>query len=200
MSIANVILFCSSTSPASAPCIHFIRQAKIPVQIVRLDTPELRKKAEQGELLQVRSVPNLVVVYQDGNLQQFVGQQKIMAWFQNMMKNSQSPPPEEASLEPLEESEEEEPVRPRRKKKPKKKKRRKKASPVIEEEEMEIEFFDPQDESPPAPSTQGLLVGPQAASKKAPKMSSIYELSEQMKKQRSQTLGYEEKDLPVSNF
>lgn len=219
MSIANVILFCSSSSPASMPCLKFIKEHNIPVSVVRLDTLESRERAAKGKFIQISSVPTLVVVYQDNNVQQFIGQDKVIKWLANTLKKSRSNPPpsystprypEQRQPPPSppssSESEEEEPIKPvkRRKKKPKKSKKKTSKKVYFEpeeededeggssSEEVDIEYFDNDDDVPPKASTQGLRVG--SAAPKPSTDNSVFDIAKEMERQRKETLSSENKD------
>lgn len=197
MSIKDIILFCSTTSQASIPCLKFIQQHRLPVKVVRLDTQELRDRASRGKYFQVVTVPNLVVLYNDNNLQQFVGRDKIIRWFTNIIQqNNRAPPVAQPVFEEESSSEEEEPIRRRRKPKKKKTKSKKKYQKIkkessSEEEGMsgdEIEIYD-EDETPPPPSTQGLIVGSNAP--KSSSGASVFDVAKEMEKQRKQSLSFD---------
>ncbi|HMP28229.1 MAG TPA: hypothetical protein PKD85_01430 [Saprospiraceae bacterium] len=84
--IAKLLLFVSTASKSSIDCVQFLQQNRIPnVSIVRLDTEEAREQAANGPMFQITVVPSLVVLYEDQNLQIFVGLQKIISWFQKAM-------------------------------------------------------------------------------------------------------------------
>jgi len=93
MSIQDLILFCSTPSRACTPCIDFVYRHQLPVQVVRLDTPEARQRASQGKYFQIQVVPTLVVIRKGGELQLFAGQQKVGSWLSNLV----SPPPQKSS-------------------------------------------------------------------------------------------------------
>nr|QBK85596.1 MAG: inactivated thioredoxin/glutaredoxin [Marseillevirus LCMAC101] len=85
---------------------------------------------------------------------------------------------------------------------PNKKKKKKPAVEFYSSEEdenggVDIEFVD--DGRPPAPPTGGLMVGAQAVRPKRMKGSSITEMAKQMERDRTNTLGYDEKSLPSYN-
>lgn len=123
MSVQDVVLFVSSTSGACTPVLKFIGKNQIPVGIVRLDSPEDRQIAATGKYFQIVNVPTLLVIYDDGNLQLFVGQEKIITWFQQIIqKNMQHPQPQ------YPEPQHPEPVR-----RPQQKNRQSKKKPVFEE-------------------------------------------------------------------
>lgn len=85
MSISELTLFVASNSPECIPCIKiadsFSAAVRRNVNIVRLDTIEMRKVAANGKFFQITSVPTLVLFYEDGNLQLFLGAPKIIDWF-----------------------------------------------------------------------------------------------------------------------
>jgi len=91
MSISDVYLFCSTMSPACMPCLQFLRSYHPPVQAVRLDTKTTREAVANGKNFQIRSVPTLMVLYDDGNMQLFVGQQKVMAWLRQLLTRASTP-------------------------------------------------------------------------------------------------------------
>lgn len=72
----------------------------------------------------------------------------------------------------------------------------------FEEEEEELEFEDATSQiayRPPPPPTTGLMVG-SAAPKGVSQNRSIMEIAKSMAKEREDTLGYSEKDLPKGRF
>lgn len=94
MSISEAILFVATNSNASRPCLQFVSQQKIPMQVVRLDTESARKSAASGKFFQITVVPTMVIAYEDGNTQLFLGSQKIIQWLTAMMKASSRPEPQ----------------------------------------------------------------------------------------------------------
>lgn len=94
MSIHDIVLFVSSTSKLCVPPVHFIRQSNINmgVRLVRLDTLADRQNAMKGQYFQIHSVPTLLVTYTDGNLQQFIGQEKVMQWLKQLLSKMNTPP------------------------------------------------------------------------------------------------------------
>jgi hypothetical protein len=223
MSIGNVFLFVSSSSANCGQCMPVVQKSGLPIQVVRLDTPELRERAMNGSHIQIRSVPTLTVVYTDNSIQNFVGAQKVIGWIRQVVEGSSQK--EDASYDhessPMPRSEgksrssrvdsriESTPLedpKPSRKSRSKKKSKRgrKKPAPVEfydsdEEGETEIQFVD----DLPAnskPSTKGLMVGPAATMNNKNRTSGIKEAAKLMEEQRRQTLGYDEKSLPVSGY
>lgn len=91
--IAKLLLFVSTSSNSSIECVGFLQQNRIPdVSIIRLDTEEARDQAANGSMFQITVVPSLVVLFEDGNLQMFVGLPKIISWFKKMIQNASNPP------------------------------------------------------------------------------------------------------------
>jgi hypothetical protein len=87
--MSDAILFVSSSSKACKPCMDFIAQTGFPVKIVRLDTTKARRQASQGSPhFQVVSVPTMIVTYDDGNLQMFVGGRKITDWIGTVIQSA----------------------------------------------------------------------------------------------------------------
>jgi len=133
MSIAEAILFVTSTSRASVPCLQFIAQYKLPVIPVRLDTPEAREKAANGKYFQITVVPTLVITYVDGNIQLFVGTEKIIQWMKSALSRPQVP---QRVIESDSDNEDETPVPMPVRSKPKKKVKFEEEAPEEPEDEM----------------------------------------------------------------
>lgn len=92
MSISEATLFVSTTSNASIQTLNFIKKTKLPFQIVRLDSVEARQHAANGKHFQIVSVPTMVILYEDGNTQLFLGLPKITQWLTAMMKTKKEEP------------------------------------------------------------------------------------------------------------
>jgi len=90
MSIADVVLFYSKFSPECKDCVNFVQQYKLPVALIALDTKEGRDLAFNGSLIQIKNVPSMIVSYEDGNVQLYVGKPKIMGWFVATTQQNQS--------------------------------------------------------------------------------------------------------------
>lgn len=86
MSISEVLLFIATNSRACAPCIEFKTHHRFPAQIIRLDSESAREQATNGSFFQITSVPTMVVIYNDGNTQMFVGSPKIIQWMSMIIK------------------------------------------------------------------------------------------------------------------
>ncbi len=83
MQVSEVYLFCSSTSPASKPCLEVIQaypSLAQETQIIRLDTAVHRDAARRGQQFQISAVPTLVVIYTDGDTTVYQGQKKVISW------------------------------------------------------------------------------------------------------------------------
>lgn len=76
----EIILFASSASRTCVPCLRFLSEHRLPINVVLLDSPLERERAQTGTLFQIVNVPSLLVHYSDGNLQIFEGTRKIMSW------------------------------------------------------------------------------------------------------------------------
>lgn len=88
MSITEAILFIASNSNACMPCIQFVSKQRIPMQLVRLDTEASRRAAANGKFFQITTVPTMVIMYEDGNVQLFLGTPKIIQWLTAMIKSA----------------------------------------------------------------------------------------------------------------
>lgn len=100
MSISEVLLFIATNSRECAGTMDFKERHKFPAQIVRLDSSETRSIAANGKYFQVTSVPSMVVIYDDGNTQMFVGTPKIIQWMTMIIKSTRSQGVEEKRVVP----------------------------------------------------------------------------------------------------
>lgn len=121
MSINEIVLFVSVASQNCMQVIEAVRRSNLPIKIVRLDTQEAREKALNGKLFQVKHVPTMVIRYDDGNIQQFIGVEKVSKIITSLVQ--QQNPPEPPPPTPIEDVEDE--PSPKKKKKTTKKKTRK---------------------------------------------------------------------------
>jgi len=78
MSLSSVVLFVASLSKTCGVTVKYAMQHSIPVQIVKLDTTEARNRAANGRYFQVKMVPTMIVNYDDGNMEVFIGNDKIL--------------------------------------------------------------------------------------------------------------------------
>ena len=171
MSVQNLVLFVSSNSKECVDPMRFITHYRMPINVVRLDSAYDRQRAAPGKFFQIHSVPTLVVIYQDGNTQLFVGKEKILTWLQNLV-NRQSPEQRLPEQRPSSQSTStptyaEDSAYPTTKSILQKRKKGKKGKKKVtfEEEEtdgeitpVELEFED----VPQKPRTTGFLVGAHA--------------------------------------
>lgn len=202
-SINNVILFICSNSNASVEPLNLIKYYQIPIQIVKLDTQKARNKVKKGKFFQITSVPSLVVLYQDGTLQMFIGKEKIINWIQQLIDAKSKP-----STPVYEQNEEMEttldndyiPKKHKRSKRSKRSKKRKPRKPKnleyssSEEEEDDdyivVETYDNNDINTD-PYNSNLSVH-QPPNKAKDKMVDIKQIAEQMKRDRENTWMYAE--------
>ena len=204
MSVSNVYLFCSSTSPACVPCSQFVQTHRLPVETIRLETKHDRNRVMNGKNFQIKSVPSLMVLYDDGDMQLFVGQKKIISWM-NRAIQPQEQPQEQIHEQPVPDfsDSEEEYVPEKKKKKKKKAKKHVETSKglygdtriVPEEEEEIILIGEDESDRPSPPSTKGLMTGAQAI-KTDTGMSDTMKMAKQMERDRTGSLGYDESKLP----
>lgn len=199
MSIADIVLFVSTLSKECGPCISFVINNKIPINIVRLDTKTAREKVLNGKYFQITTVPSLLVTRDTGDIQIFTSKEKIISWIKNTLLQPPKPKvsvpmEEEPEIEVQEEEEEE----TRIEKKPKniqtglysgsskKKKKSKKSKSQEAYTEVKEEDFD---QIPDAQIPDNLVfVKPNEAVK--PNSANILNLAKQMEEDRKTTLGY----------
>jgi len=82
----DIILFVSKFSNKCKPCLEFSQQSGLPVKTVWVDSPHIRKKLSSGEI-KITTVPSLMIIFNDGNLQIFKGMEKIVTWFEGLLEN-----------------------------------------------------------------------------------------------------------------
>lgn len=149
--IGDLVLFVSSTSE---PCKYVLQRAQPLMQggmvVIRLDTHEHRRQAMSGKKFVITSVPTLVVVYQDGGTQLYVGIDHILKVFDALTAPTPIQPPPSSGREiegepPLVhiagggDDEEDTPIVTEEPPKPKKKKKVVAPPPPPEEEEEGID-------------------------------------------------------------
>ena len=74
----DVVLFYTTNSPKSQTCIHTIKERQIPIKTICLDSKDIRHRAMHAKNLQIRHVPSLLVVGENGNVKLFVGLTKVL--------------------------------------------------------------------------------------------------------------------------
>jgi len=102
MSISEIVLFYSSTSPESTLCRKGIRSIGIKIKEVRLDTIELREKAERNKTIKITHVPSLLVKFEDGEDDTiiFIGRPKIINWLTELVSSQRENNSQETIEEP----------------------------------------------------------------------------------------------------
>jgi hypothetical protein len=98
--IDEVILFIHTDTANCVPCVRFVMEYKLPVKIVRLDDPYIREKARNGQYFSITMVPSMVVTYVDGNIQLFVGRDKILTWLNSVVLQASQRSPETGPTNP----------------------------------------------------------------------------------------------------
>jgi hypothetical protein len=215
MSITQIVLFISSLSKNCVPCLQFIQNQRLPIQVVRLDTEESRDIAIRGKNFSIISVPTLVVLYLDGDMQMYVGTPKIISWLQRLILAQQrqmqeqqeyrpSPSklqeyddPEEPAIEYIErkperkvtfvDNDSEDDEIPRKQKEVPRK--AKKNSKKKIKQKTVLEFADDETHEQPVFGS-GKKNGKNAA------MGNLIRQAKEMEKERQRSLGYREEDLP----
>lgn len=195
-SISNVILFVCSNSNASIEPLKLVRYYNIPLQIVKLDTQKARNKAKKGKYFQINSVPSLVVIYQDGTLQMFIGKEKIVNWIQQLVSSKINEPTQDYNQnDEYQETRLEGYTKPKKSKKKKNKRKHKKPKkleyPSSEDEDEDDDFIivSTYEEEQPIDNYNSNLSIHQSSNKKD-KMKDIKQIAEKMKREREQTWMY----------
>ena len=80
MSISAVVIFISEVSEKCIEVVKFIKKKSLPVKLVRLDTKEARARAMKGSVINIKQVPTIIVMFDDGDLQSFIGYSKSISW------------------------------------------------------------------------------------------------------------------------
>lgn len=78
MALPGVVIFVSTASRECGVSLKYIKENSIKAQVVRLDTREARDRAANGKYFQVKMVPTMIVNYEDGNMEIFIGNNKII--------------------------------------------------------------------------------------------------------------------------
>ena len=202
-SIIQAILFISSESKNSIGCLDVIRQARLPIDIVRLDDAKSRAKALNGSHFTITHVPTLVLILEGGSVNLFVGKDKIMGILATLMRPPQPPPNLPSHTSPIVIDDDPEPmgrghpVDPRPPRPPPKNKKDKKVkfkkSRSEDPETMDLDYVadEPSRTKNPAPPTDNLRVGKPSKSS----MKSITKLAKQMEEEAKRTLGYDHNDV-----
>ncbi len=215
MDIDDIILFYSSVSRVCDSCINFIKTNNIPAKLVRIDSKKTREIVQKGKYFQIQIVPTLLVTYNDGNLQLFVGAEKIILWLTKLIE----PRPQEEE----EELDYDDYVPQKKKKKVSFNDKQTKKAPLTglygkskkppvhfdsesddddyieSSSDEDIEFLRDNQQPPPlntGPIRSGLQVGPHASGNANTGMSDLIKIAKQMEQDRKNSLGYKEENLP----
>lgn len=93
-------LFVSSSSKACAALAPVVSSSLVPLKIIRLDSKDVREVAMSGKFFSIDSVPSLVIVHTDGNVQLLKGATKASQWVSAMnARLTPPPPPVESKIE-----------------------------------------------------------------------------------------------------
>lgn len=89
-SISKVCIFVCSNSQVCQNAMNYIREKRIPdVMPIFLDDPRDRKRVMNGEYIQIKVVPTLMLVMNQGPAQLFIGIDKIIEFFEDIIKKNQ---------------------------------------------------------------------------------------------------------------
>lgn len=86
--ISSIVLFISTLSKECGVCMKRINDSKLRYQVVRLDTRESRELVKRGKYFQINVVPTMVINYNDGNTEIFIGNAKIIPTIVNLSQRN----------------------------------------------------------------------------------------------------------------
>jgi hypothetical protein len=96
MSVQEIILFFSAFSKNCALSLQMVKNiTNVKTTCMRMDTKYIRDIIQKNRFLNIRSVPTLLIIYTEGNIQLFEGK-KTELWLQNFIQNQNS---EETSID-----------------------------------------------------------------------------------------------------
>jgi hypothetical protein len=147
--ITEILLFYSNFSAECKPCIEFIQRVNIPVSMICLDSKESREMIMSGKRLQIKAVPSLMVIYNDTEMQLFVGRPKIIAWLQNIINphpNNQFINPDQAQ-DNTQNITHDSPRSGKPNKKKRGRKQKKQSAPINDDSKIELIFEDENDQN-----------------------------------------------------
>lgn len=88
------VLFVASKSKYSIQCMNHLRGKRLPFNLipVRLDSKEIRSKVEKSSpYVSIKMVPTLLIEYDDGNTQLFIGIEKILRFISSVSSKQYEP-------------------------------------------------------------------------------------------------------------
>ena len=180
-SISKVCIFVCSNSQACQTAMNYIREKRIPdVMPIFLDEPNVRKRVMNGEYIQIKVVPTLMLIMNQGPAQLFIGVDKIIEFFEDIIrKNQQQNNFRDIQDEPLEE--EEPPKKKSSMKKPRGKPKKKVsiASPEYITLDTKPKIYEP----------EGMDEVRTKSKKRSKGGSSVADIAAQMKAERDRQLG-----------
>lgn len=86
--IINAVLFVSRFSKESAPCVQFIEKQSLSMEVIYLDSETIREAVQSGTFIQIQKVPTLLLEYNDGSIQLYVGRVKVIEWLKQLFNRS----------------------------------------------------------------------------------------------------------------
>jgi hypothetical protein len=127
MDIKFSVLLYSKYSKFSKELIDMIEKSSVDfitnfkLKLLCIDNEDIRKKIANSKQIDIKSVPSLLIVYNDGGIEKYEDS-KVFNWFENIIVQLLPPPPGKQELppqkieDPIEEIEEEI-IKPKKKKK-----------------------------------------------------------------------------------
>lgn len=186
--IEEIIFFYSSYSSHCHNAKNFIEKNNIPVNLILVDNPEIRK-AMKNMKFEIDSVPSILVNYSDGNSELYKGN-KVILWFEQLLEQQHQQNEEYNSLDEYNEVQD-----------------------IMNTESKTgygiQETYQPMDEGYSehsysynnTPDVTNMAYTPEGFSQDKPnlnsqKMQGIKNIAQQMEEERKNSLGYDEEKLP----
>lgn len=88
--IHEIVFFTHSKNDLCQYLDRFISQYNIPVKKVRIHSKSIAQRVKKGKFVNVRGVPTLVVVTQDGNVQRYEGND-CKQWLELLIQGNTQP-------------------------------------------------------------------------------------------------------------
>ena len=98
MEVSNAILFYSRSSKPSMNCYGRIQNNQLPIRCIPLDNPTTRQRAMNGKHIQIKQVPSLLVVTNNG-MKVFVGLNKVNGAIKDIYRPHENEKPQTTLLE-----------------------------------------------------------------------------------------------------